>query len=128
MIIVCHIFPILSLSFLIHNEEFRENRDFQYLLNGSRYIHTNQKSGEKIKQIAGRYFTSMINSWYSNHHFILQGHLWQGFKRCPQQQGLHVANKVQYSLRSHRHFVLPKWKTGRFKDTFIQLLSCLKYN
>lgn len=58
MIIVCHIFPIISLSFLIHNEEFRENRDFQYLLNGSRYIHTNQKSGEKIKKIAGRYLST----------------------------------------------------------------------
>ena len=39
------------------------------------------------------------------------------------------ANKALYSLRNHRHVCLaiPKWKTDRFKNTFI-LLSCLKYN
>ena len=37
------------------------------------------------------------------------------------------ANKVPYFLRNHRHFALPKWKTDRFKNTFI-LSSCLKYN
>ena len=37
------------------------------------------------------------------------------------------ANKAPYLLRNHRHFALPKWKTDRFKNTFI-LSSCLKYN
>ena len=37
------------------------------------------------------------------------------------------ANKAPYLLRHHRHFALPKWKTDRFKNTFI-LLSCLEYN
>ena len=39
------------------------------------------------------------------------------------------ANKALYSLRNHRHvhLALPKWKTDRFKNTFI-LSSCLKYN
>ena len=36
-------------------------------------------------------------------------------------------NKVPYSLRNHRHLALPKWKTHRFKNTFI-LSSCLKHN
>ena len=36
-------------------------------------------------------------------------------------------NKAPYLLRNHRHFALPKWKTDRFKNTFI-LSSCLKYN
>ena len=37
------------------------------------------------------------------------------------------ANKAPYSLRNHRHFALPKWKTDCFKNTFI-LSSWLKYN
>ena len=37
------------------------------------------------------------------------------------------ANKAPYLLRNHRHFALPKWKTDRFKNSFI-LSSCLKYN
>ena len=37
------------------------------------------------------------------------------------------ASKAPYLLRNHRHFALPKWKTDRFKNTFI-LSSCLKYN
>ena len=37
------------------------------------------------------------------------------------------ANKARYSLRNHRQFALPKWKTDRFKNTFI-LSSYLKYN
>ena len=39
------------------------------------------------------------------------------------------ANKAPYLLRNHRHvhLALPKWKTDRFKNTFI-LSSCLKYN
>ena len=32
-----------------------------------------------------------------------------------------------YLLRNHRHFALPKWKTDRFKNTFI-LSSSLKFN
>ena len=35
--------------------------------------------------------------------------------------------KAPYSLRNHRHFAPPKWKTDCFKNTFI-LSSCLKYN
>ena len=34
------------------------------------------------------------------------------------------ANKAPYLLRNHRYFALPKWKTDRFKNTFI-LSSCL---
>ena len=37
------------------------------------------------------------------------------------------ANKAPYLLRNYRHFALPRWKTDRFKNTFI-LSSCLKYN
>ena len=37
------------------------------------------------------------------------------------------ANKAPYSLRKHRHFALLKWKTDRFKNTFI-FSSYLKYN
>ena len=37
------------------------------------------------------------------------------------------ANKAPYLLRNHRHFALPKWKTDRFKNTFI-LSSFTKYN
>ena len=37
------------------------------------------------------------------------------------------ANNAPYLLRHRRHFALPKWKTDRFKNTFI-LLSCLEYN
>ena len=29
------------------------------------------------------------------------------------------ANKAPYSLRNHRHFALPKWKTDCFKNTLI---------
>ena len=37
------------------------------------------------------------------------------------------ANRAPYLLRNYRHFALPRWKTERFKNTFI-LSSCLKYN
>ena len=37
------------------------------------------------------------------------------------------ANKAPYLLRNPQHFAFPKWKTDRFKNTFI-LSSCLKYN
>ena len=34
------------------------------------------------------------------------------------------ANKAPYLLRNQQYFALPKWKTDRFKNTFI-LSSCL---
>ena len=37
------------------------------------------------------------------------------------------ASKAPYSLRYQGHFALPKWKTDRFRNTFV-LSSCLNYN
>ena len=37
------------------------------------------------------------------------------------------ASKAPYSLRNQGYFALPKWKTDRFRNTFV-LSSCLNYN
>ena len=40
---------------------------------------------------------------------------------------LPASNNVPYDLRENRHFIIPEWKTNRYRNTFI-MSNCIKNN